>query len=270
MKEYFKQEYEGDKRKAAENWELAIGLQKVDNLAPSQYLIEVAKENIEGKISYDQVHELLYSYYADDASAIQEQRECDLVSARISDYLSNFAFSFSPETLKGMHGYLFSDIYDHAGQYRKYNLTKKEAVLGGKSVVYGDFRSIEKLLDYDFNEEREFDYSKCDQKRMVKRIAAFTSRIWQVHPFMEGNTRTTALFMECYLQTIGFSLDNHMFAEKAQYFRNALVRSNYANYPEGIVSNNSFLEAFFENLLFAGHHRLQNRNLIIAELVRER
>lgn len=264
MSQYFKQEYEPDKQKRADNWYLAIGLQKVDNLEPSAYLIQVAKENIEGKLSYKEVHDLLYDHYESQEAADEDQKECDIVSARISDYLSDFAFSLSPLTLKNMHGYLFKDIYDFAGKFREYNITKKEPVLLGKSVTYADYRSIEETLAYDFREEKEFQYKNRTPQKIIKRIAAFTSNIWQIHPFMEGNTRTTALFIECYLKTMGFDLDNRFFAEHAQYFRNALVRANYANIADGVYTELSFLQAFYENLLYQGKHNLRNRDLIIS------
>ncbi len=267
MSGYFKQEHEKDRRKRKENWELAIGLQQVDNLVPSEYLIEVAKQNIQGEISYEKVHELLYSRYghgAKEDKADKRQMECDIVSARISDYLSNSSFTLSPETFRSIHEFLFKDIYDFAGKYRKYNLKKKEPVLGGRSVVYADFRNITTLLDYDFKEEKEFSYRQVkDKKGILKRIAVFSSNIWQVHPFMEGNTRTTALFMECYLNAMGFHLDNQFFAENAKYFRNALVRANYADFSQGIYAEPSYLQAFYENLLFQGTHKLKNRDLII-------
>ena len=267
---YIKQEYEKDRKKLAGNWEMAMGLQKVDNLEPSDYLIEVARQNIEGVLSYEQVHSLLYKHYQDETGVNKErQKECDLVSARIADYLSDYSFSLNPETLKAMHKYLFQDVYDFAGKYRTYNLTKSEPVLGGQSVIYADFRSLQETLSYDFQEERDFRYVNCDQGSMIKRFAYFISCIWQAHPFMEGNTRTTALFTECYLNSLGFSVNNDLFAAHAQYFRNALVRANYADLQKGIYTDSSYLEAFFENLIFEGNHKLQNRNLIIADLVQD-
>ena len=272
MSGYFRNEREGRKKELSENWNLAIGLQKVDDLTPSDYLVDIARENIEGRLTHEQIYELLYDYYErvdDTDELISRQKECDIVSARISDYLSDFAFKLSPETYKGMHEYLFEGIYDFAGKYRQYNISKKEPILFGKSVIYSDYRSIKNTLEYDFTEEKEYDYGKCDRKRMVKRITRFTSDIWQVHPFMEGNTRTTALFIECYLKTMGFELDNNFFAENAMYFRNALVRANYANVSQGIYAEQSFLQAFFENLLFQGKHQLNNRDMILMQLLPE-
>lgn len=270
MNEYFKQEKESKKEKLRENWNLAIGLQQVDNLSPSNYLIDVAKENIEGRLTHEQIYALLYEYYDSQKTNddfTMRQKECDIVSARISDYLSDFAFKLSPETYRGMHGYLFEGIFDFAGMYRQYNISKKEPILSGRTVTYADYRSIKSTLEYDFGEEKAFDYSKCDKKKMLKHIASFTSNIWQVHPFMEGNTRTTALFIECYLKTKGFELNNKFFAENAQYFRNALVRANYANIAQGVYEEQSYLQAFFENLLFQGKHHLRNRDMIVKQFL---
>lgn len=265
---YFKKDYVSDQKKLAQNWELAVGLQAVDGLEPSDYLIQVAKEQISGGISYERVHELLYAHYEQETAEErnERQRECDLVSARIADYLGNHSFSLGPETLRSMHRYLFEGIFDHAGQFRKYNITKKEPILGGRSVVYADYRNVRETLAYDFREEKEYDYRGLCPQKLVRHMAKFISDIWQVHPFMEGNTRTTALFTECYLNSIGYELDNEMFAGHAKYFRNALVRANYADFQKGIYAEHRYLEQFFENLMYQKTHVLRNRDLIIHEI----
>lgn len=264
---YEKKYYETDKKKLEENWQVAIGLQEVDNLKPSEYLISVAKRNINGELTYEEVHQLLYSHYDKMSSEdlALRKKECDIVSARIADYLSNYSFSLTPETYRGIHEYLFENIYTSiAGEYRTANLTKREPILHGCSVVYTDFRRIKETLNYDFEVEKSFNYKKCDKTGMIKRIATFICDIWQVHPFWEGNTRTTALFTECYLNSLGFNVDNKLFASKARYFRNALVRANYADMKNNIFPESSYLEAFFENLIFDGKHKLESKNLIIT------
>ncbi|MDO4296901.1 MAG: Fic family protein [Lachnospiraceae bacterium] len=166
-----------------------------------------------------------------------------------------------------MHRFLFRDIFDHAGEYRRYNIAKKEPVLGGRSVVYADFRSIRDTLAYDFREEKDYEYYDMSHEKMVRHISKFVSDIWQVHPFMEGNTRTTVLFTERYLRSLGFDVDNEMFARHARYFRNALVRANYADFQRGIYADHSYLEQFFDNLIYHADHRLQSRDLILQKLV---
>lgn len=258
-----------DPVKKQEYWETAIGLNKVDNLEPSEYLIELSKKNIEGKLKYYEIENLLKEYYAKkdcNNEKISNEKECDLVSLRIAELLEDKSFGFSPVTLKNIHRYLFKDIYDFAGSYRKYNITKKEPILNGNTVTYADFNNIEEYFNYDFNEEKEFEYSKLTSDEMIKHIAKFTSSIWQVHPFGEGNTRTTAVFIEKYLNSLGFDVNNDMFEKYSLYFRNALVRSNYTNIPKNVYPTFEFLIMFFENLLQRKNNKLENDKLYVKEL----
>lgn len=258
-----------DSIKKQEYWNTGIGLNKVDNLEPSKYLLDLSQKNINGELKYYEIEDLLKSYYkTKDVSDInvQKEKECDLVSLRIAQLLEDKSFGFSPITLKNIHKYLFKDIYDFAGQYREYNITKNEPILNGDTVTYVDFNNIEEYLAYDFKEEKEFDYSKLNKEELIKHIAKFTSSIWQVHPFGEGNTRTTAVFIEKYLNNMGFNVNNDMFKEYSVFFRNALVRSNYGNIPKGIYPTNEFLIKFFENLLQGTNNQLENKELYIKEL----
>jgi len=255
--------------KKQEYWDTGIGLNKVDNLTPSKYLLDLSKKNINGELKYYEVENLLKTHYEkqniEDIS-VQKEKECDLVSLRIAQLLEDNSFGFNPVALKNIHKYLFNGIYDFAGNYRTYNITKKEAILNGNSVSYVDFNNIEEYLTYDFNEEKEFDYSKLDKEELVKHIAKFTSSIWQVHPFGEGNTRTTAVFIEKYLNNMGFNINNDMFKEYSVYFRNTLVRSNYTNIPKNVYSSFEYLEMFFENLLQGKNNELKNEELYVKEL----
>lgn len=258
-----------DSIKKQEYWNTGIGLNKVDNLEPSKYLLDLSQKNINGELKYHEVEKLLKSYYEtkdhDDIN-VQREKECDLVSLRIAQLLEDKSFGFSPITLKNIHKYLFKDIYDFAGQYREYNITKNEPILNGDTVKYVDFNNIEEYFAYDFKEEKEFDYSKLNKDELIKHIAKFTSSIWQVHPFGEGNTRTTAVFIEKYLNNMGFNINNDMFKEYSVYFRNALVRSNYGNIPKGIYPTNEYLVEFFENLLQGKDNKLENKKLYVKEL----
>ena len=189
----------------------------------------------------------------------------------MAEYLLNHSFRFSPLELTLIHKYLFEGIIldqnkrDASGQFRPYNITKEEPILNNLSITYGDYRTIQEYLEYDFNEQKRFIFHQ-DPRQVIENIANFTSNIWQIHPFREGNTRTVALFMQCYLKEAGFLVDNSIFIENSQYFRNALVRANYANYAKGIRADITGLEVFFENMLFEGNHELSNRNLIVDEL----
>ena len=245
-------------------WKTAIGLQDVDGLKTSEYLLETAKENIEGKIDIKTAGKRIESYYEVKTSRteiIDDTKEADIVSARIAEILGEKTFNFSPVELRNIHKRLFSDILEHAGEYRTYNITKKEWVLNEETVYYASSESIQETLDYDFNVEKGFSYQGLTNSEVVKHIAKFTSGIWQIHPFGEGNTRSTAVFIIKYLRTLGYSIDNDIFAENSWYFRNALVRSNYNDHKTGITSTNIYLEKFFENLLLGQNNELQNRYL---------
>ena len=261
-----------DPVKKQEYWDTGIGLNKVDNLEPSKYLLELSQKNINGELKYDEAEKLLKLYYEtqDERDAkVQREKECDLVSLRIALLLEDKSFGFSPITLKNIHKYLFKDIYDFAGNYRECNITKKEDILNGDTVKYVNYQDIESYLEYDFKEEKEFDYSKLNRDELIKHIAKFTSSIWQVHPFREGNTRSTAVFIEKYLNTIGFDVNNDMFKENSLYFRNSLIRSNYGNIPKGIYPSFDYLIKFFENLLQGKENELVNDELYIKELFEE-
>lgn len=258
-----------DKNKKQEYWNTGIGLNKVDDLQPSKYLLELSQRNINGELKYYEVEDLLKSYYKNqdiNNIEIQKEKECDLVSLRIAQLLDDKSFGFSPVTLKNIHKYLFKDIYDFAGQYRTYNITKKEPILNGETVIYVDYNNIEEYFAYDFKEEKEFDYSKLNNEELIKHIAKFTSSIWQVHSFVEGNTRTTAVFIEKYLNNMGFNVNNDLFKEHSLFFRNSLVRSNYGNIPKGIYPTFDFLIMFFENLLQGKNNKIENQELYIKEL----
>ena len=259
-----------DSAKKQEYWDTAIGLNKVDNLEPSKYLIELSQQNINGKLKYNEVENLLKTYYENGKDIndvkIRNEKECDIVSLKIAQLLEDKSFGFNPITLKNIHKYLFKDIYDFAGNYRNYNITKKEDILNGDTVKYVNYQDIENYLEYDFKEEKDFDYSKLGKTELITHISKFTSAIWQVHPFGEGNTRTTAVFIEKYLNNMGFQVNNEMFKNYSLYFRNSLVRSNYGNIPKGIYPTFDYLILFFENLLQNKNNELKNDDLYVKKL----
>lgn len=268
--EEYKKQGEPEKYKKAENWSIAIGLQKVDNLIPSQYLIKIAKDNIEGKISIDEAGKQVSRYYQENpAKTVQEhnEKEADEVSARIAKLLSTHTFSFSPAELISIHKVLFTGIFakEIAGKIRTYDITKKEPILNGDTVIYGRADSIMETLDYDFAQEKKFNYKGLSKREKVEHLAKFTSGIWQIHPFGEGNTRTTAVFIIKYLYTLGFATNNDMFEAHAKYFRNALVRANYQNLNKDIFYTFEYLNNFFGNLLLGENTRLDNRTMQITD-----
>ncbi len=267
MNEYKIKEYTHNPEKQQEYWNAAIGLQDVDGLKPSEYLYTLSEQNVSGIISTSEVKEKLNEYYqAADSPASSDTMECDIVSARIVELLESETISLAVASLKSIHRYLFNNIYDFAGIFREYNITKSESILNGESVKYANFFEISDILDYDFGMEKKQKYSKMTKEQTVKRICEFSSSIWQVHPFGEGNTRTTAVFIELYLNSIGFKVNNDMFKTYSKYYRNALVRSNYADYSRHIDTDFSFLEKFYFNLLFDGKYELCNDEMIIENI----
>lgn len=248
-------------------WDTAIGLQAVDGLSPSGYLKETAAKNIKGKITLKEAYQLIESYYQEKPYHTETERteEADKVSVRIASLLTEKAFSFTPKEYVAIHRKLFTGIYPHAGQLRDYNITKKEWVLDGDSVIYGSATELEATLDYDFSQERAFSYRNLPTNAMIKHLAEFVARLWQIHIFCEGNTRTTAVFFIKYLHTLGFDVTNNVFAENAWYFRNAMVRANYNNYKKGVFATTEYLELFLRNLLLEETNPLKNRDLHIQD-----
>lgn len=268
FKEYMK-ESEPDKFRKGYVWGTAIGLQAVDGLKPSKYLIDTAIQNIEGNITLKEVQNLIDSYYEDKPKPSDSERteEADKVSARIAEILSETAFSFSPNEYIGIHRRLFQGIYKHAGKIRDYNITKKEWVLDGATVIYGSASELRATLEYDFSQEKAFHYHGLTMDDVIHHLAIFVARLWQIHIFGEGNTRTTAVFFIKYLRTLGFSATNDIFADHAWYFRNALVRANYTNLQKNIYATPEYLEFFLRNLLLNEKNELHNRNLHISGLL---
>lgn len=265
FKEYIRQS-EPNKRDKGYAWHTAIGLQAVDGLKPSKYLIDTAIKNIEGDISIDEAQELLNTYYEENPKANTEDRteEADKVAVRIAKILSEKAFSFTPNEYISIHKKLFAGIYGHAGKLRDYNITKKEWVLNGATVLYGSASELRATLDYDFAEEKKFSYKNLSMEDIIHHLALFVSRLWQIHVFGEGNTRTTAVFFIKYLRTLGFDVTNDIFAENAWYFRNALVRANYNDLKNGVHETTEYLELFLRNLLLDEKNELHNRTMHIS------
>ena len=269
FKEYIK-EVEPSKKEKGYAWHTAIGLQAVDGLSPSQYLIDTAIRNIEGDISIDEANQLLTSYYEENPKQDIDDRteEADKVSLRIAKILSEKAFSFTPNEYISIHKKLFTGIYDHAGKLRDYNITKKEWVLNGETVLYGSASELRATLEYDFSEERKFSYQNLTMNEIIHHLAVFVSRLWQIHIFGEGNTRTTAVFFIKYLRSLGFDATNDIFAENAWYFRNSLVRANYNDFKNDIHETTEYLELFLRNLLLDEKNELHNRSMHISGLLK--
>lgn len=247
-------------------WNIAFGLQAVDGLKPSKYMVQLSDEHIKGEKTYNQVQNEITSYYSENINASNNEKEADEVSTAIYEILSDKSFRFDYLTYKNYHKKLFQKLDNkiyHPGEFRNVNLTKSEPVLNNETVEYQSWDMIEESLKYDFEEERNIDYINFNNEEFINRISEFTSRIWQVHPFFEGNTRTTAIFIQKYLNSMGFDINNDLFKDNSLYFRNSLVRANYQNYAKGIKADKKYLNMFFENLLFNKNNILNNNELYI-------
>ena len=250
-------------------WDMAIGLQEVDNLKPSKYLEEIKEKNVLGELTIEEVEKSLKDYYVEKEkqnSINHKELECDFVSMRIVELLEKDDFELSIDYLKYIHKYLFQDVYEFAGEFRNINFSKHEIILNNDSVAYGDYKTLKESLEYDISLEKDKNYKDMSIVDIIKNITDFSSSIWQVHPFREGNTRTTALFIEKYLISLGYNVDNSLFKDKSVYFRNALVRSNYFNNYLNIKEDNNYLIKFYENLLLGKNNNLYSEDLIVKEL----
>ncbi|MBO7149268.1 MAG: Fic family protein [Clostridia bacterium] len=261
--EKYSKEKEPTKYYKSYAWKTAIGLQKVDGLEPSEYLIKTANKNIDGEISFDDAHKLIASYYKECNVHAERAEEADKVSVRIAQIISEKSFVFSPIEFITIHRRLFEGIYSHAGKIRDYNITKEEWVLDEDTVTYGNAINLRETLEYDFSVEKNFSYKGLSTEEMISHISRFIANLWQIHIFGEGNTRTTAVFLIKYLSKLGFNVTNDIFAENSWYFRNALVRANYNNYTKGVFETTKYLELFLRNLLLNEDNVLSNREMHI-------
>lgn len=263
--EYLRQG-EPSQKESAENWKTAIGLQAVDGLQPSAYLIDVAKRNIEGEISLDESRKLIDSYYQSKTVRTpkdEDEEEADKVSANIAKILASKTFAFNTNGYVSLHRRIFEGVFKHAGEIRQYDISKKEWVIEGDSVNYLNWEDLRRALDWDIEQEKNFSYKGLTDDEKIEHIAKFISGIWQIHAFREGNTRTTAIFTIQYLRSLGYEVNNEMFAKHSWYFRNALVRANYRNIQKGIDYSPIYLVRFFRNLLLGESWVLKNRYLHI-------
>ena len=264
FEEYIRQG-EPQKQERGRAWQTAIGLQEVDGLKTSPYLLDTARKHIEGDITIGEAKQLIDSYYKSlegrKETAGERTEEADKVSARITELLQEQTFNFSPAQYAAIHRRLFEGIFKFAGRIRDYNITKREWVLRGETVYYASADTLSETLEYDIRQERDFSYDGMSMDESIRHLTRFCANLWQIHAFGEGNTRTTAVFMIKYLKTLGFKVTNDQFATHSWCFRNALVRANYSNLQDGVTETTIYLERFFRNMLLGETTPLRNREL---------
>lgn len=252
----------GQKEKA-DAWQTAIGLQGVDGLKVSAYLLDTARQHIEGDISIDEARERIKAYYETKSGHDAVDEEGDKVSANIAKILSEPSFAFSLVGLTSIHRRIFEDVFKFAGQLRTVELSKKEWVLGGNaSVSYQPAVDLREAIEYDLAREKEFDYSSHPISEIINHLSRFIADLWQIHPFREGNTRTTAVFLIKYLRSMGIPATNDMFKEHSWYFRNALVRASYKGL--NISPTTEFVERFLRNVILGEKNELRNRDMLVG------
>ena len=244
--------------------ETGIGLQDVDKLENSSYFLNETSRYIKGEITLEELDSIVNSYYKNKPNEKERSEEADKIAVRIARIISEDSFTFSVGQLLSIHRTLFSDVFQHAGELRGYNFSKKEWVLDGASVTYGDFRELEMTLQYDFEQEKKFQYKTLSVDEIIEHLAIFVANLWQIHAFEEGNTRTTAVFLIKYLRSLGFDVTNDTFAKNAWYFRNSLVRANYNSFSKRIYEDRTFLIKFLRNLLLGEKNKLINKELHIS------
>ena len=244
--------------------ETGIGVQDVDGLKNSSYFVNESERYIKGEITLDDLENIISTYYKNKPDEEDRSEEADIVASRIAKIISHDSFSFTVGQLVSIHKQLFDGLYNHAGKLRTYNFSKKEWILDGASVFYGDYRLLEMTLQYDFDLEKRFDYKGLTIDEIIDHLSVFISNLWQIHPFEEGNTRVTAVFIIKYLRSLGFDITNDTFAKNAWYFRNALARANYKNLRKNIFEDRSFLIKFLRNLLLNENNLLENKELHIS------
>ena len=262
--EYIRQGEPSQREKAA-IWSTAIGLQAVDGLTTSEYLQQTARRNIEGEITIDEVKQLINNYYITRTAHDKEdagKEEADRVSSNITKLLSSSTLNFSVFGYTQVHKNIFDGVFKFAGKIRDYDISKKEWVLHGDTVTYMYAADLRQALEYDLEQERQFNYGGLTSDEIIAHVSRFTANLWQIHAFGEGNTRTTAVFVILYLRSLGFKASNDIFAQNSWYFRNALVRYIYKN-RDGVIPETKYLERFFRNMLLGEQWVLKNRYLVL-------
>ena len=252
----------GQKEKA-DAWQTAIGLQDVDGLKVSTYLLDTARQHIEGDISIDEARTRIKAYYETKSGHDTVDEEGDKASVNIAKILNEPSFAFSLVGLTSIHRRIFEGVFKFAGQLRQVELSKKEWVLGGNaSVSYQPAIDLREAIEYDISREKEFDYSNRPMTEVIKHLSQFVADLWQIHPFREGNTRTTAVFLIKYLRSMGIPATNDMFKEHSWYFRNALVRASYKGL--NVAPTTEFVERFLRNVILGEKNELRNRDMLVG------
>ena len=113
----------------------------------------------------------------------EDTEEADKVSANIARILNEKSFAFSVTGFTSIHRRLFEGVFKFAGKIRDYDITKKEWVLRGDTVLYVNAEDLRRAIEYDLEQEKNFSYKGLSLDKVVEHIAKFVSNLWQIHPF---------------------------------------------------------------------------------------
>lgn len=254
-------------KKRAYIWAAAIGLQATDGLRTTDKMRNTARRHIENQISLDEARQDIWRHYEDNPATTPEQtkeQEADKTAFNIARILfSGQAVDFSTDGYLNLHRQVFDGVYDHAGQLRTCDLVKKEWVLEKNTVIYLHWEEIRIALDSNFDFKENINYQHRKGRELVDWISQFTAAVWHIHPFNEGNTRTTAVMAILIARSLGHDLHTDVFAEHSWYYRNAMVRANYMDLDRNVHIHPEFLIRFYSNWLLGEQWDLRNRYLIL-------
>lgn len=246
--------------------DMGLSLNSIDNLSPSHYFIDLSKRFINNEFEYEEFESLLKTYYNNQDLSnidIQKEKECDFVTLRISKLLEDSSFFLNPLSLKNIHLFLYRDIFPFAGNYRKTPIFQKEDILSNNIIYFVSTHDISCCLKDIFENEFSFNFSTMNTDDIINHFSNFLSRVWEIHPFLKGNTISICIYFLKYFYHLGFDPNIQLIVDNSIYLKNSLIRSIYNDFPNGIYANPSFLISFLENLLYSKNNILNNDDLYL-------
>lgn len=111
------------------------------------------------------------------------------------------------ELFKKIHSHIFGDVYQWAGKFRTVPIYKEELVIPGLSLEYANPSEIEERLNYELERMTSQDWNNKKIDELSLQLTKSLARIWRVHPFRDGNTRTVLTFANIFSKMKGFNLD---------------------------------------------------------------
>lgn len=169
--------------------------------------------------------------------AVKDEKALDLIEAEQSRvnmmllYEQGF-YDFTLEGLQAIHRFLFGDIYDWAGSFRIINIEKREKLLAGRSVWYSNDEAITDDLTAVFLDIQRQDWKALSRQAFVSAVSKYFARIWRIHPFREGNTRTVVMMLTFFVEHYGYYMDQNLLAENAGYVRDSFVMASLDQFSE--------------------------------------